>query len=172
MKKLIRSIVVGLLAALIITMPVFADTIEGARQDFENYQGDEVILRAGDSSTVRILDARGNWIADGILQITNFGNGNIGVLMTTECHIPVDEIIMTVAVDQLNEVIDDWQQVEFYDFDFFPEDGKPLTDATLSFEVTGQEPDKWYRLRGLHMVFYGDESEGYSTRTAGIMITD
>ena len=172
MKKLIRSIVVGLLAALIITMPVFADTIEGAKQDFENYQGDEVILQAGDSSTVRILDARGNWIADGILQITNFGNGNIGVLMTTECHIPVDEIMMTVAVDQLIESSNNWNQMEFYTFDYFPEDGKPLTDATLSFQVTGQEPNKWYRLRGLHMVFYGDESEGYSTRTDGIMITD
>lgn len=172
MKKLIRSIIVGILAALLIAMPVFADTIEGARQDFENYQGDEVILRAGDSSTVRIMDARGNWIADGILQITNLGNGNIGVLMTTECHIPVDEIMMTVAVDQLIESSQNWNQMEFYTFDYYPEDGKSLTDATLSFEVTGQEPDKWYRLRGLHMVFYGDESEGYSTRTPGIMITD
>ena len=172
MKKLIRSIIVGILAALLIAMPVFADTIEGARQDFENYQGDEVILRAGDSSTVRIMDARGNCIADRILQITNLGNGNIGVLMTTECHIPVDEIMMTVAVDQLIESSQNWNQMEFYTFDYYPEDGKPLTDATLSFEVTGQEPDKWYRLRGLHMVFYGDESEGYSTRTPGIMITD
>lgn len=172
MKKLIRSIILGILTALLLAMPVFADTIEDARQDFENYQGDEVILRAGDSSTVRILDARGNWIADGILQITNVGNGNIGVLMTTECHIPVDEIMMDVAVDQLIESSQNWNQMEYYSFDFFPEDGKPLTDATLSFEVTGQEPDKWYRLRGLHMVFYGDESEGYSTRTPGIMITD
>lgn len=172
MKKLIRSTALGFLTALFLAMPVFADTIEGARQDFENYQEDEVILRVGDSSTVRILDARGNWIADGILQITNFGNGNIGVLMTTECHIPVDEIMMDVAVDQLIESSQNWNQMEYYSFDFFPEDGKPLTDATLSFQVTGQEPNKWYRLRGLHMVFYGDESEGYSTRTDGIMITD
>ena len=172
MRKLIRSIVLGLLAALFFAIPVFADTIEGAKQDFEDYQGDEVILQAGDSSTVRILDSRGNWIADGVLQITNFGNGIIGVLMTTECHIPVDEIMMDVAVDQLIESSQNWNQMEYYSFDFFPEDGKPLTDATLSFEVTGQEPNKWYRLRGLHMVFYGDESEGYSTRTAGIMITD
>ena len=71
MKKLIRSIVLGLLASLFIAMPVFADTIEGARQDFENYQGDEVILRAGDSATVRIMDSRGNWIADGMLRISN-----------------------------------------------------------------------------------------------------
>lgn len=172
MKKLIRGIVLGILASLFCSIPVFADTIENARRDFETYQGDEVILRAGDSATVRILDSRGNWIADGILQIMNSGNGRIGVYMTTQCHIAVDEIIMTVAIDQLNETIDDWQQVDFHSFDFFPEDGKPLTEATLDFDVTGQEPDKWYRLRGLHMVFYGDESEGYSTRTPGIMITD
>ena len=172
MRKLMRSIVLGFLSALFIVMPVFADTIEGARQDFENYQGDEVILQAGDSAIVRILDSRGNWIADGILQITNSDNGRIGVYMTTQCHIPVDEIMMDVAVDQLIDGTDKWNQMEYYSFDFFPEDGKPLTEATLDFDVTGQEPNKWYRLRGLHMVFYGDESEGYSTRTPGIMITD
>ena len=172
MKKIIRIIVLGALLSLFAAMPTFADTVDSARQDFLDYQGDEVILRAGDSATVRILDSRGNWIADGMLRISNPRNGNVGVYMTTQCHIPVDEIMMDVAVDKLNETINDWQQMEYYSFDFFPEDGKPLTDATLSFEVTGQEPDKWYRLRGLHMVFYGDESEGYSTRTAGIMITD
>ncbi len=172
MKKIIRIIVLGALLSLLAAMPTFADTVDSARQDFLDYQGDEVILRAGDSATVRILDSRGNWIADGMLRISNPRNGNVGVYMTTQCHIPVDEIMMDVAVDKLNETINDWQQMEYYSFDFFPEDGKPLTDATLSFEVTGQEPDKWYRLRGLHMVFYGDESEGYSTRTAGIMITD
>ncbi len=172
MKKIIRIIVLGALLSLLAAMPAFADTVDSARQDFENYQGDEVVLRAGDSATVRILDSRGNWIADGMLRISNPRNGNVGVYMTTQCHIPVDEIMMDVAVDKLNETINDWQQMEYYSFDFFPEEGKPLTDATLSFQVTGQEPDKWYRLRGLHMVFYGDESEGYSTRTAGIMITD
>ena len=169
---MIKIIVLGALLSLLAAMPVLADTVESARKDFADYQGDEVILRAGDSATVKILDSRGNWIADGILQISNFGNGNIGVYMTTQCHIPVDEIMMDVAVDQLIEDIDRWNQMEYYSFDFFPEDDKPLTEATLDFEVTGQEPDKWYRLRGLHMVFYGDESEGYSTRTAGIMITD
>ena len=172
MKKIRRIIVLGALLSLFAAMPTFADTVDSARKDFENYQGDEVVLRAGDSATVRILDSRGNWIADGMLRISNPRNGNVGVYMTTQCHIPVDEIMMDVAVDQLIESSQNWNQMEYYSFDFFPEDGKPLTDATLSFEVTGQESDKWYRLRGLHMVFYGDESEGYSTRTAGIMITD
>lgn len=172
MKKIRRIIVLGALLSLFAAMPTFADTVDSARKDFENYQGDEVVLRAGDSATVRILDSRGNWIADGMLRISNPRNGNVGVYMTTQCHIPVDEIMMDVAVDQLIESSQNWNQMEYYSFDFFPEDGKPLTDATLSFEVTGQEPNKWYRLRGLHMVFYGDESEGYSTRTAGIMITD
>lgn len=172
MKKMIKITLLGVLLCLLAATPALADTVDSARQDFENYQGDEVILRAGDSATVRILDSRGNWIADGMLRISNPRNGNVGVYMTTQCHIPVDEIMMDVAVDKLNETINDWQQMEYYSFDFFPEDGKPLTDATLSFQVTGQEPNKWYRLRGLHMVFYGDESEGYSTRTDGIMITD
>ena len=169
---MIKITLLGVLLCLLAATPALADTVDSARQDFENYQGDEVILRAGDSATVRILDSRGNWIADGMLRISNPRNGNVGVYMTTQCHIPVDEIMMDVAVDKLNETINDWQQMEYYSFDFFPEDGKPLTDATLSFQVTGQEPNKWYRLRGLHMVFYGDESEGYSTRTDGIMITD
>lgn len=172
MKKIIKITVLGVLLSLLVAMPVLADTVDSARRDFENYQTDEVILRAGESATVHILDSRGNWIADGLLSISNPRNGNIGVYMSTQCHIPVDEIMMDVAVDQLIESSQNWNQMEYYSFDFFPEDGKPLTDATLSFEVTGQEPDKWYRLRGLHMVFYGDESEGYSTRTPGIMITD
>lgn len=172
MKKIIRTIVLGALLSLLAAMPTFADTVDSARQDFLDYQGDEVILRAGDSATVRILDSRGNWIADGMLRISNPRNGNVGVYMTTQCHIPVDEIMMDVAVDQLIESSQNWNQMEYYSFNFYPEEGKPLTDATLSFQVTGQEPNKWYRLRGLHMVFYGDESEGYSTRTDGIMITD
>lgn len=171
-KKIIKATILGTAFSLMAAMPVLADTVDNARRDFLDYQGDEVILRAGDSATVRILDSRGNWIADGVLQISNPRNGRVGVYMTTQCHIPVDEIMMDVAVDQMNETINDWQQMEYYSFNFFPEDGKPLTEATLDFEVTGQEPDKWYRLRGLHMVFYGDESEGYSTRTPGIMITD
>ena len=48
---------------------------------------------------------------------------------------------------------------------------EPLTDLTLSFNLTGHEKNQWYRLRGFHVVYKGDDSEMFSTRTDGIKIT-
>ena len=84
MKKIIKSIGIGVLASILGATPVLANV----NYPLESQQ-----------TVVKIYDRRGNWVADGFLSISNPGNGKIGIYMSTLCHVPVDEIEMTIAIE-------------------------------------------------------------------------
>ena len=99
MKKMIKGILIGMVAAILSVSPVMA------AESFNTAESRQVM--------VQIYDRRGNWIADGMLSISNPRNGKIGIYMTTQCHVPVDEIQMDIAVEQYDTSIGDWRQVDY-----------------------------------------------------------
>lgn len=157
MKKLIKSILVAGLIAILGTMPVFAMSSPNGLESDQR------------QSIVKIYDRRGNWIADGLLTITNLRNGKIGIDMSTFCHVNVDEIQMEISVEKYDG--GDWEQIDFLTYNFYPKNGN-LSEATVDTEITCPELNKSYRLVGWHTVFVGSGSESLKTNTPGITITN
>ena len=106
MRKLLKSILIGILIAILGTSPTFAQTATQENSHNQNLQEKQQVI-------VQLYDPRGNWVADGILSISNPRNGRIGIYMTTQCHVAVDEIQMDIAVEQYDEDRERWNQVDF-----------------------------------------------------------
>lgn len=160
-KRIVKGICLGILTGILAAMPAFGGT------------GNQVRVPEGEyrqQTLVQIYDRRGNWVADGLLSISNPRNGKIGIYISTMCHVPVDEIEMSVAVDQDKG---DWEQVDYLTYHFYPEDGEDgIEEASVSYELPGHEANQVYRLRGLHRVYMGNSSESLDSQTSGLLITD
>ena len=164
MKKLLKSIVLGLAITILSTGPVFGQVITQKVTSNGVTQEERQIA-------VKIYDRRGNWVADGILSISNPGNGRIGIYMTTDCHIAVDEIQMEIAVEQYSESEKAWNQVDYLTYNFYPKNGKDLTEATVDIQLSGHESNRIYRLMGWHTVFVNGSYEDLQSTTPSIRIT-
>lgn len=160
-KRIVKGICLGILTGILVTMPAFGGT------------GNQVRVPEGEyrqQTLVQIYDRRGNWVADGLLSISNPRNGKIGIYISTMCHVPVDEIEMSVAVDQDKG---DWEQVDYLTYHFYPEAGEDgIEEASVDYELPGHEANQYYRLRGLHTVYMGNSSESLDSETGGMLITD
>ena len=157
MKKMIKGILIGMVAAILSVSPVMAAerfNTAGSRQVME-----QIYVRSG------------NWIADGMLSISNPRNGKIGIYMTTQCHVPVDEIQMDIAVEQYDTSIGDWRQVDYLSYNFTPQGGKNLTEATVDMQLSGHPANQSYRLQGWHTVFLNGSFEDLESTTGAILIT-
>ena len=160
-KRIVKSICLGILTGILMTMPTFGETGNQIQMPGEEYRQQTV---------VQIYDRRGNWVADGMLSISNPRNGKIGIYISTMCHVPVDEIEMSVAVDQDTG---GWEQVDYLTYHFYPEAGEDgIEEASVSYDLPGHEANQYYRLRGLHTVYMGSSSESLSSETGGMLITD
>ena len=157
MKKMIKEILIGMVAAILSVSPVMA------AESFNTAESRQVM--------VQIYDRRGNWIADGMLSISNPRNGKIGIYMTTQCHVPVDEIQMDIAVEQYDTSIGDWRQVDYLSYNFTPQGGKNLTEATVDMQLSGHPANQSYRLQGWHTVFLNGSFEDLESTTGAILIT-
>ncbi len=157
MKKMIKGILIGMVAAILSVSPVMA------AESFNTAESRQVM--------VQIYDRRGNWIADGMLSISNPRNGKIGIYMTTQCHVPVDEIQMDIAVEQYDTSIGDWRQVDYLSYNFTPQGGKNLTEATVDMQLSGHPANQSYRLQGWHTVFLNGSFEDLESTTGAILIT-
>lgn len=120
------------------------------------------------------IQPRGSVISTGILQISNRGNGNIGVYIQTLTHKEVDETTFGVYVDRWIASEKRWANVASYKFSYTKEDDPDddLTIKSLSFDVVGQPADCYYRLRGAHLVILDGYREMLTSETDGILITN
>lgn len=159
-KRILKGICLGILTGILATVPAFGGT------------GNQVQMPGGEyrqQTVIQIYDRRGNWIADGMLSISNPRNGKIGIYISTLCHVPVDEIEMSVAVDQDKG---GWEQVDYLTYNFYPDEDDDLVHASVEYELPGHETNQYYRLRGLHTVYMGNSSESLDSETGGMLITD
>ena len=164
MKRLVKCLIATMMIMILTSMTVFASVAN-------EVQSETVVLKAGEKAVVRLYDPRGNWIADGILEISNPRNGRIGIYMTTQCHTAVDKIEMDIAVDQKALNSNTWTQVDFLSYTFTPKNNQSLTEATIDIELGGHESNRAYALTGWHMIYKGNNYEDLESQTDGLMIT-
>ena len=114
---------------------------------------------------------RGDFFAESDLIITDEVEGNIGALAIAYFDHGVDEVYITIYLDRWNEEQERWQQVTYYDAEFYAEDYPDgLTNPDVSITFLNQERGYYYRLRSAFSAIYGDDYEGFSPTTSGIWI--
>lgn len=164
MKKTLKGVILGLLISVLMTTSSFASYVNQSEEG-------NVVLQEDDRIVVQLYDRRGNWIADGILEINNPRNGKIGIYMETQCHIPVDKIEMEVAIDK-QVGANSWEQVDYLTYTFTAKANEELTDAGIDLQRSGHDANTVYRLRGFHVAYLNGSAESLNSETPGLTITD
>ncbi len=170
--KLKKVICVTLVLSVLMSMIAFANDM--AWESLPGHHNRSVLLGEEETTSqdVVVRNARGEIISTGVTEITNMQNGELRVRIRTYAHNQVDRIHHAAAVDQWNEDRQDWVQVGFWEFDKTKEEANNnLTSFSTSFTLTGYEVNKYYRVRGIHVVELGDEMEGCASETNGVKLT-
>lgn len=174
MKKRLVPMIMLICMLLAMTITAYADTITW--EDVPGHHNQSVLLESGEDSSKDVLQryARGEYLSAGTLEIVNQKDGSIYICVETFAHVNVDRICHSVFLDQWNENTESWIQVETWDFERTKEEEEngELCFVQNTITVTGYPVNKYYRVRGLHMVELGDEIEGCATETNGVLITD
>lgn len=163
-----------LMLVLAFSMPL---TVHAKNSDWR-LQADTLDVQVYDimsnNSISKILGAaRGRVLSSAELQLSDEGNGVIGVYANTLCHTAVKEIYMTIYLDVWDEDIQDWRMVDHYEYNWKASDnpGKDLSAVSVSFLLEGLTRGKTYSLRGTHAARNFDNiSEVMSSETSGIVL--
>ena len=117
---------------------------------------------------------RGDYLAEGFVQIVNMEDGTLRIDASTLAHVNVDKIIQTVFLDMWSDEREDWINIEHWDYEITKEEveDEELYMLDTSFIHSGCQIGKYYRLRGLHGVEIYDELEACATETNGVLLTD
>ena len=132
----------------------------------------QTVICKDDVSRVKGV-ARGRLISSAELQISDDGNGVLGVYAETLCHIPVEKIYMIIFLEVWDEENQDWKYLSDYEYTWNSADfpNRPLTDVSVSFDIHGLRRGKTYSLRAYHSVDGFDSTyETMSTETSGIVL--
>lgn len=117
--------------------------------------------------------ARGRVLSSAGLQISDEGQGVLGVYAETLCHTSVKQIYMTIYLDVWDEERQDWVTLDLYDYEWKASDNpdRNLTDVSVSFELEGLPRGRTYSLRGTHIAKNFDNiTEVMSSETSGIVL--
>lgn len=158
--------------SLIMTTTVYAQNSEWVNQANSLETCLRNTISTKDISQVR-GSARGRVISSVGLQISDEGQGVLGVYAETLCHTAVKEIFMTIYLDVWDDSIQDWITLDMYEYNWKASDNpdKNLTDVSVSFSLEGLSRGKTYSLRGSHAARnFNNVSEVMSSETSGIVL--
>lgn len=114
---------------------------------------------------------RGDFFMGADLAISNEGNGDIGAVAIAYLAVPVEEVYISVYLDQYDEKTDNWRQISYYDAEFYAKDYPDgLTDPSVNLTFKKQKKGYYYRLRGAFSAVKDSQFEGFSPVTDGIWI--
>ena len=170
--KFKKIICITLVFSVLMSMSAFANNL--VWENLPGHHNQSVLLGDGETTSqdVVVRNARGEIISTGVTEITNMQNGELRVRIRTYAHNVVDRIYHAATLDQWDEDRQDWIQIETWEFDKTNEEaGGNLASFSTSFTLTGYEVNKYYRVRGIHVVELGDEMEGCATETDGVKLT-
>ena len=116
---------------------------------------------------------RGEYLAEGSVEIVNNGNGEIYICVYTYSYINADRIVHQIFLEYWSDEREDWVQVNSWMFEQTKEEANGvLPSLTNTLTITGYPTGRYYRVRGLHGVEYNDEFEACATESDGVLITD
>lgn len=142
----------------------------------KNLSVESELLPESENTSIGYLQGneRSSALAGALAEITNEGNGVIGVYAETTMHTPVDWAYITIYLERWYEEYGTWQIEETLEKEFLPEnetDGL-LTNAVLFDDIEGQPTGYYYRVRAIHELEFDDGwYEAKVTKTDGILIT-
>lgn len=158
---------------LFFSMPITANGQTTKNSDLEilNTKLNHIISGKGISRVYG--SARGRILSSVGLQLSDEGNGVIGVYAETLCHKGVEEIYMVIYLDIWDERIQDWITINDYEYIWksseYPD--KDLTDVSVSFLVEDLSRGRTYSLRASHLVTgFDSSSEMMFSETDGIVL--
>ncbi len=171
MKNLQKIIVLFMIMSLFCAINAYATPydhdIYTSVEEISQLLPKEVKSDKATEETVR----RGEFFARADLVITDQGNGNIGAMAKAYMDYAVDEVYITVYLDRWDEESERWEQITYYDAEFYAEDyPEGLTDPTVDITFLNQERGHYYRLRSVFSAVYDYDYEGFSPTTSGIWI--
>lgn len=174
MKKLINSFFVGMLLAIALVIPTFA--MEWNWETVPGHHNQSILLEEGVTSSEDAIHryGRGDYLADGYIEIGNMQDGTLRIEVMTFAHMNVDRILHSFFVDVWDEDENDWIQVGYWHVEKTKEEVENEELFMLSSTVffTEGEVGRYYRARGLHGVELYDELEACATETHGVQLTD
>ena len=116
--------------------------------------------------------ARGIVFSAGMLELVNKQDGTLHISVDTFAHSVVDDIYQSVFLEMWDESKEKWVQVGHWEFEKTIKEDENLTSYHVGFTVSGCEVNRYYRARAIHLVQWGDDAEGKSTQTDGVLLTD
>ena len=171
MSKILKKFFITILAIILPILNVYAMPYDSS--DYTSVDELSELLPKDIREDVAIESSvrRGDFFAQAELIITDEGDGNIGALAIAYLDHSVDEVYITIYLDQWNEETEKWQQVAYYDAEFYEKDYPDgLTNPDVNITFLDQERDHYYRLRSVFSAIDGDDYEGFSPTSAGIWI--
>ena len=174
MKKLIKSVLVAMVLSIIMVVPVFA--MEWDWESVPGHHNQSMLLEDDMTSAEDSIHryGRGDYLADGFIEIANMQDGTLRVEVATFAHMNVDRILHTFFVDVWDEDENDWIQIASWDIVKTKEEveNEELFMLSTTVLLTNCEVGRYYRARGLHGVELYDELEACATETDGVKLTN
>ena len=174
MKKILRMSLVTIVFSFLMTMTIWANELNW--ETAPGHHDQSVLL---DSSVTSSEDSihqygRGEYLAEGSVEIRNPGDGSIYLRADTLAYVCVDRILHHIFLDYWDEDYEDWVQVGYWEFEELKEKAYngELYHLSTTMTLTGHETGLYYRVRGLHGVEYNDEFEACATESNGVLITN
>ncbi len=164
---------VGLIFAFSVMLSITAFAEVPTWENSPGNHGPSILLPDDVTSTSDRVErhGRGEIISMGTIELKNLKNGNLSVTIETYAHRPVDVIYQSVFLDQWDEASQEWEEIDYWEFEKEKGSNTSFTRWSKSFTVSGCTVNEYYRARGLHSVELNGESEGCSSKTSGIKLT-
>lgn len=172
MKKWIRGLVCLTIMMVLLVQNVYASTPTWEQLADEGKTSE--LLTENEDEEVVNETARGAMFSTAVLRIYNGQDGTLNISVDTLAHVNVDSIYQSVFLDKWNEEKDAWVKVGYWEFERTKEEEEngELSSYHVDLTITGCEVNHYYRARAIHLVQLGDDAEGKSTQTNGVLLTD
>lgn len=174
MKQITKILLLVILINLL--MPNVALANQWNWESTSGHHNESILLNEKDTSSTDSIYryGRGDYLAEGLVQIVNMEDGRLRITATTLAHINVDRILHSIFLDVWDPDENDWIYLDYWDFEITKDEveNNELHMFNTSFYLTGYEVGRYYRLRGLHGVEIYDELEACATETDGVLLTD
>lgn len=171
MNKRVLKLIFFIIVALSVPITVNAKTVEPPNLEILNTKLH--CISSGNGMSRVSGTARGRILSSVGLQLSDEGDGVIGVYAETLCHRGVKEICMAIYLDIWDDEIQDWITINDWEYTWksseYPD--RELTDVSVSFLIDDLPRGRTYSLRANHLaVGLDSSSEIMFSETDGIVL--
>lgn len=171
MKRILKIMTCVMLINIILCMNSFAAPYNPS--NYTSVDEPSELLPPGikSSKVTEYAKRRGDFFSAADLVISDEGNGDVGAFAKAYMNYDVQAVYITIYLDRLDKETNRWQQVDYYDADFYAADYPDgLSDPTVNHIFENQKKGNYYRLRATFSAYDGQTFEGFTPTTDGILI--